>query len=179
MSLRRFFRRSKADSDLSQEMDLYLAEEIDENLARGMKPAEARRRAYVKLGNPQRVRETLWKQNTVGLLESIWRDFRYATRTLSRAPGFAVIAVLVMALGIGANVALFTVVRSVLLNPLPYRDPGRLYSIYERESKHPEFRGFMPVDAGSIAVWQESTRSVAQIAFVSPWQQYNVSSEGT
>jgi len=179
MSWRRFFRRKRADADLAHEMNLYLAEEMDENLARGMTTKEARRRAYVKLGNPQQVRENLWRQNSFALFDTLWHDLRYAARTLTRSPGFAIIAVLVMALGIGANIALFTVVRSVLLNPLPYRDPGQLYSIYERESKHPEFRGFMPVDAGSIAVWQESTRSVAQMAFVSPWQQYNVSSEGS
>ena len=179
MSWFRFFRRTKADNELTQEMDFYMAEEIQENLARGMKPAEARRQAYVKLGNPQQVREKLWSYNTIDLLENLWRDFRYAARTLSRAPGFAVIAVLVMALGIGANVALFTVVRSVLLNPLPYRDPGRLYSFYEYESKHPEFSRFMPVDAGSLAIWQQSTRGIAEMAFVSSWQQYNVSSEGT
>jgi predicted permease len=178
MSWLRFFRRRKSDVELAQEMNLYLSEEFEENIARGIKPAEARRRAYVKLGNPQQVREKMWNYNTIELLENLWRDFRYATRTLSRAPGFAVIAVLVMALGIGANVALFTVVRSVLLNPLPYRDPGRLYSFYEYESKHPESSHFMPVDAGSLKLWQDSTHGVAQMAFVSSWQQYNVSSEG-
>ncbi|HEX4319338.1 MAG TPA: ABC transporter permease [Acidobacteriaceae bacterium] len=179
MNWLRFFRRKKANIELAEEMDLYMAEEIDENLARGMKPAEARRRAYVKLGNPQQVREKLWTYNTIALLENLWRDFRYAIRTLSRAPGFAIIAVLVMALGIGANVALFTVVRSVLLNPLPYRDSGQLYSFYEYESKHPEFSRFMPVDAGSFALWQQATSGAAEMAMVSSWQQYNVSSEGS
>src|SRR5580692_5057566 len=113
MSWRSVFRRTRADDELTEEMDHYLAEEIAENVARGMTAAEARRRAYVKLGNPQQVRERLWRQNTFGLLDDLGRDLKYALRTLSRAPGFAVVAVLVMTLGIGANVALFTVVRSV------------------------------------------------------------------
>ena len=178
MSWYRFFRRSKADAELAQEMDLYLAEEIDENIARGMSRREARRRAYVKLGNPQQVRENLWRQNTVALLDSLWRDLRYAARTLTRSPGFAIIAVLVMALGIGANVALFTVVRSVLLNPLPFRDPGQLYTVFETETKTTSNNKYFPVDAGSVADWQRSTQKIAQIALVSPFQSYNVSAEG-
>jgi len=131
MSWRRLFRRKRADAELAQEIDFYLAEEMDENIARGMKAEEARRKAYVKLGNPQQVREGLWQQNTLALLDNLWRDLKYATRTLSRSPGFTSVAILVMALGIGANVALFTVVRSVLLKPLPFADPDRLVMISE------------------------------------------------
>lgn len=121
MSWRRFFRRGRADAELIEEVESYMAEEIAENVARGMTPVEARRRARIKLGNSQRVRDELWQQNTVTMIDNLWRDLRYAIRTLRRTPGFATIAILVMALGIGANVALFTVVRSVLLNPLPFR----------------------------------------------------------
>jgi predicted permease len=174
----RFFRRSRRDAELAQEMDSFLAEEIDENMGRGMSPDEAQRRAYVKFGNLQHVREGLWQQNTLALADSSWRDLKYAVRTLARSPGFAVVAVLVMALGIGANVALFTVVRSVLLNPLPYRDPDQLYSIYEAAKDHPDFTTFMPVDGGSFYEWQKSTQGVAELALVSPFRQYNVSAEG-
>src|SRR5271170_6142403 len=106
MSWRRFFRRKRADAELGQEIDLYLAEEIDENLAQGMSAGEARRRAYLKFGNPQRVRESIWQKNTFSLIDNIWRDLKYAARALARSPGFALVAVLVMALGIGANIAL-------------------------------------------------------------------------
>uniref|UniRef100_E6PX44 ABC efflux pump, inner membrane subunit n=1 Tax=mine drainage metagenome TaxID=410659 RepID=E6PX44_9ZZZZ len=127
----RFFRRSRADRELQDEIDSYLAEETAENITRGIKPEEARRQARIKLGNPRRVREKLWQQNTVTFIDNLWRDLRYATRTLRRTPGFSLIAIGVMALCIGATTSLFTVVRSVLLRPLPFRDPGRLVMIYE------------------------------------------------
>lgn len=99
-------------------------------------------------------------------------------RTLSRTPEFTLVAVLVMALGIGANVAWFTVVRSVLRKPLPYRDPGRLALIYEADPDHPHPHPWLPVDAGSFWEWQRSTQSLAEMALVSPFQGYNVSGEG-
>jgi putative ABC transport system permease protein len=131
MSIARFFRRRREDADLQSELDAYLAEEIADNLARGMSPEEARRQARIKLGNPQRVRESLWQQNTWPTLEKFLRDLRYSIRTLARTPGFSLIAVLVMALCIGAATSLFTIVRSVMLRPLPFRDPGSLVMLYE------------------------------------------------
>jgi hypothetical protein len=155
-----------------------MAEEMDENVARGMPPDEARRCAYVKFGNTQQVRERLWQQNTLALIDGTWRGVKYGLRTLARSPGFTTVAVLVMALGIGANIALFTVVRSVLLNPLPYREPGRLFSLYEHENAERNSSPYLPVAGGSFAEWQRSAQGVAQMAQVSPWQQYNVSAEG-
>ena len=70
MSWLRFFRRGRADAELQEEIDAYLAEETADNIARGMKPEEARRRARIKLGNPRSVRETLWRQNTVSLVDT-------------------------------------------------------------------------------------------------------------
>jgi predicted permease len=178
MSWRRFFRREKADSDLIQEIDLFLAEEIDENMARGLSPEEASRQARLKFGNPRQVRESLWQQNTVAFVDSVWHDLKYSFRTLARSPGFTLMAVFVIALGIGANVALFTVVRSVLLNPLPYRDPGQLYTIYEHNQDTKDFNSYLPVAAGSFAEWQKAAQHVAQMAMVSPWHEYNVSAGG-
>ena len=177
MSWRRYFRRKRADSELAHEIDHYLTEEINDNLARGMSDGEARRRAYVKFGNPQQVREGEWQNNTVSLVDNLLRDLKYAARTLTKSPGFAVVAILVMALGIGANIALFTVVRSVLLNPLPYHDSERLFSLFQRPDKGKDANPYAPVDAGSFAEWKRSAADVAQLALVSPWQGYNVSSE--
>jgi macrolide transport system ATP-binding/permease protein len=129
----KLFHRNQSDADLLQEIHRHLAEETDENIGRGMSHEEARRQAYLKFSNPQRVREILWQQNTLAFIESVSRDLKYALRTLSRTPGFTLMAVLVMALGIGANSALFTVVRSVLFKPLPYKDPGRLVTLYQHD----------------------------------------------
>jgi predicted permease len=177
MSWRRFFRRKQSDTELAQEVDHYLAEEMNENLAQGLSADEARRRAYLKFGNPQQVRESVWQKNTFSLFDNLLRDLKYCARTLTKSPGFAVVAILVMALGIGANIALFTVVRSVLLNPLPYHEPGRLFSIFQRPGKGTDVNPYAPVDAGSFAEWKRPAASVAQLAMVSPWQGYNVSSE--
>jgi macrolide transport system ATP-binding/permease protein len=126
VNLKRFFNRSEEDADLSAELEAHLAHEIDDNLARGMSPEEARRRAYVKLGNPLRIRDRVWDTNRIAWLEDIWRDLRYAARTLAKSPSFTLVALLVMALGIGANTAIYSFLDSLLLRSLPVSDPKSL-----------------------------------------------------
>ncbi|HEX4021423.1 MAG TPA: ABC transporter permease [Acidobacteriaceae bacterium] len=164
MSVRRFFRRRREDAELAEEMESHLAHERDENLARGLGEDEARRMAALKLGSTRRVREQLWKQNSFPLLGDIYRDIRYAVRTLARTPGFLIVVVLVMALGIGANVALFTVVRSVLLNPLPFKDANRLYSLYDHDTdgKSADIPG--SVAGGDFYDWQQQSHGFEQMA---------------
>src|ERR1700730_18548513 len=110
-------------------------------------------------GNPVVLREQARSTWSWTGLESMWSDVRYSARTLLRTPGFAVIAILVMALGIGSNVALFTIVRGVLLKPLPYPHPEQLATLYEDDSqvKHPN--PYMPVDAGSFWEWQAAVKN--------------------
>src|SRR6185437_5957979 len=168
----------RLDSELDEELRDHLDRQVEFNLAGGMSPDEARFAALRKLGNAALLRDqtrATWNWNG---LEQFMHDLRIGIRTLSRTPGFALIAILVMALGIGANVALFTVVRGVLLKPLPYSDPERLELIYEADPGHPHPHPWLPVDAGSFWEWQQSTQSLAQMALVSPFQEYNVSAEG-
>jgi len=120
MGLRRFFYRRREQAQLAEEIESYLAHEIDDNLARGMSREEAQRRAYLTFGNPQRVLEEQWQWNTVGLLDNLGRDLRQARRMLFRESRFTLVVLLVMAVVIGANTAMFTVVRSVLLKPLSF-----------------------------------------------------------
>jgi predicted permease len=179
MNWRRFFRRRQADAELQEEMNAYLAEETAENIARGMEPEEARRRARIKLGNPRRVRETLWQQNTVSLVDTAGRDLKYAIRTLARTPGFSLIAVAVMALCIGATTSLFTVVRSVLLRPLPFRDPGRLVMIYEHfrdaRSNRDGFN-YNSVAPADFADWRAQTHGFQGMAAMR-YCQFNLTGE--
>jgi predicted permease len=123
-----------------------------------------------------REKRILWQQNTQAFAESISRDLRYALRTLSRAPGFTLMAVMVMALGIGANAALFTVVRSVLFKPLPYKDPGRLVTLYQHDPLVKDQDNY--VAAGNFADWKKNSRSFESMAMATPWAAYDFSEKG-
>jgi macrolide transport system ATP-binding/permease protein len=131
MSLRRFFKRYEEDAELACEVEAHLAHEIDDNLASGMSEEEARRQAYLKLGNPRRIREKVWEINSLEWLEDTLRDVRYAVRALARTPGFTCTAILMLALGFGASVAIFAFVDSALIKPLPYQRPTRLVDVTE------------------------------------------------
>jgi hypothetical protein len=135
MGIRRFFQRRKEDADLAQELEAHIAHQADENVASGMPPEEARRQAYLRLGNPGRLREDVWQWNTIGFLESMVQDLRYTLRTLRRMPGFAVVALLTLALGSGATTVMFTVINGVLLKPLPYYRPEELVALEEKTEK--------------------------------------------
>jgi len=138
MSFRRFFHRRDEDSDLVQEIQSYIEHAIDENIARGVPPAEARRQAYLKFGNPQRVREDVWKWNTVEFMDSMLRDLRYAIRAFRQRPGFVAVALLALALGTGATTVMFTLINGVLLKPLSYPEPERLVTLHGQTEKYGE-----------------------------------------
>ena len=169
MSWLRFVRRKNEDADLREEMQSFLAEEIAENVARGLAPEEAERRARIKLGNPQRVRETLWEQNTFSVFDKLGRDLRYALRTLDRTPSFSLIAIAVMALCIGAATSLFTIVRSVLLKPLPFGDADRLVVIHEHFraawANTPDFN-YNPVAPADFYEWRAKTHGFEDMAIM-------------
>src|SRR5262245_29480834 len=129
MNWRRFFRKAQWDRDRAEELRSYLEIETEENIARGMSPESARRAAHVKLGNTVRIREEIYRMNSVGPLDTFGRDLRLALRGMRRRPGFTLAVVLTLALGIGANTAIFGVVDGVLIKPLPYPDAGQLVSI--------------------------------------------------
>lgn len=180
MKLAMLVDRRRAAARLNGELLFHLDRQVAENVAAGMSADDARRAAFRSFGNPALLRDQARATWNWAGLESGVQDLRYGVRTLLRAPGFTMIAVLVIALGIGANVALFTVVRNVLLKPMPYRDPSRLVSIYEGDfgGNHPSWSPYLPVDAGSMRDWQRAAEGVADLAFTSPWQDYNLSAEG-
>lgn len=135
MNKRRFFRRNYWDAERVEEMQSFIDHETEENVARGMSEEEARRQAYLKFGNPQKVREEIWRMNSVEPAQSLLREVRYAWRSLLHNPGYTVLAILTLGLGIGANTAIFTVINGVLLRPLPYSDEGRIVHVKQTEQR--------------------------------------------
>jgi putative ABC transport system permease protein len=126
MSWLRYLKRGRWDSERRRELEFYIDQETDDNISRGMPPAEARAAAIRKLGNRTLVLEEVYTMNTVGWLDTMWRDFRYGARVLLRQPAFACIAISSLALGIGANTAIFQLVDTVRLRTLPVPAPEEL-----------------------------------------------------
>ena len=129
MSWRRYFQRARRDDDLANEIAHYVAAETDDNVARGMSHDAARAAALRKFGNRAAVREVVYDMNTVGWFDIVALDFRFGLRQLRLNPGFALAAILSLALGIGANTAIFTLVDQLLLRLLPVENPRELVQL--------------------------------------------------
>src|SRR5262244_3409768 len=127
--LRALFRRNQVEAELDDELREFLQRTIERNISRGMDVEEATRAARIEIGSIDVVKEQVRDVGWESRLEAFWRDIRYAIRTLFRAKGLTVTVVLTLALGIGANAAIFSVVRGVLLRPLVNRDQDRLIYI--------------------------------------------------
>jgi predicted permease len=129
MAFSRFFRRARWDDERARELESYLAEEIADNVARGMPLDAARRAAHRKLGNPTLIREEIYTMNSLGFLETLWQDLRYGARLLRRNRTFAIVAILTLALGTGANTAIFQLVDAIRLRTLPVEHPEQLVEV--------------------------------------------------
>ena len=125
----RFLHRRQWDEERVREVAAHLAEEIDDNRARGMTPQEARRRAYIEFGNPALIREEILRTNSFVPIENLGRDLRYAMWQLLRSPGFAATAMLTLALGIAVNTAVFSVANGLFFSSMHIRDESRVAEI--------------------------------------------------
>ena len=124
--IRRLFHTSRAEKELDTELRFHLDHQIADNVAAGMEPGEARRQALLTLGGLENVKEEVREAHWETRLEHLFRDFRYALRNLRKDRRFSLTAILVLALGIGANTAVFSVVNALILHPLPVERPGEL-----------------------------------------------------
>src|SRR5271168_2911311 len=158
------FRRGRQRVRLDDELQFHLDQQVQENLARGLSPEEARYAALRAFGNPALLRDQARSSWSWNWLEKFLRDLRYAVRTLTRSPAFALTAILVMALGIGATTSLFTIVRAVLLKPLPFRDPDNLVMVYEHFRTETGGEGFNPVASADFNDWHQRTHGFENMA---------------
>jgi len=146
------FRRSHLERELHAELDSHLQLHVDDNLRRGLSPEEARRQALLQLGGLEQTKESVRAQRSLPSFESLFRYFRHATRTLRKSRGFAVLAILTLALGIGATTAIFTVVYATLIAPLPYPNSDQLVMVWSTVNG-----GRNVVSAGDFLEWQRQS----------------------
>jgi putative ABC transport system permease protein len=174
----RFFWRRGPDGEdeIDREIDSYVLHEIDDNLARGMTPDQARRAALRKLGNRTRVRESIDEASGRAGLESIVTDLRLGVRQLRRQPGFAVAAIAILALGIATTTAIFSIAYSVLLRSLPYDQPSRLVALSSAGIR--STMGRSVAGAADYFDWRQRQRVFEDLALTRPVANFNLTGAG-
>jgi predicted permease len=160
----KWWQRKNRDADLERELRSDLELEEEEQREGGVSEQEVRYAALRAFGNPTLILEQTRAVWCWRGLESLVRDLRLSLRTLRRTPAFTVVVILVMALGIGTNIALFTVVRGVLLRPLPFQQPNRLVMLYEAGLHENDAADFNVVSGGMYAEWKKQNRSFSSLA---------------
>ena len=162
--LRSLLRRETVESEMEDELQFHSERQLEKYLKEGLSRDEAARRVRMTFGGMEQVREDCRDARGVSLFEDLVQDFRYGWRTLLKSPGFALTALLTIALGIGANAALFSVIYSVLLSPLPFKDASRLVQLNEVTPQV----GDVSVSYPNFEDWRAGSRTFSEMAAVVP-----------
>ena len=164
MSLKRFFQRRARRQESVQELEAYLQKGTEENIERGMSPTDARRAAHIKLGNVTNILGDITQQDSFGPLETFLQDLRFGLRMLLKHRGFALISLLTLAVGIGANTAIFTVVDDTLMRPLPYPNANRTVMVWEHRLPDGERQNV--TSPATFLNWQRDNTIFEQMAAI-------------
>ena len=160
-------RRRPGDGELSAEIESHLEMAIDDNLHAGMAPDEAHRDAFMRLGGIELTMERYRDRRGLHMVETVIQDIRYTVRAMRKVPAFTAVALLTLALGIGATTAIFSVVDTVVLRPLSYRNPKSLFVVHEVIPNLSHLAGaFSPVNALHFREWREASRAFEQMSLV-------------
>ncbi len=164
MRLRAVLRRSEVEREMEEELRFHFEAQVEKLVGEGVDRSEALRLARLAIGGTEQIKEECRDARGVRLVETVWQDVRNAWRSLRKSPGFTVVAILTLTLGIGVNTALFTIVHGVLLNPLPIPRPERLVSLWEKNVL--DDGQFNVVSGGVFGDWQKQAKSFEQMALV-------------
>ena len=171
---RALVRRDEVLNDIDEEMRAHIEMETEANRALGMSPDEARRSAAKSFGNLGSIRDLAYEVKGGGLIETFWQDVRYSARMLIKHPGFALIAVFTITLGIGANTAIFSIVNAVLLRPFPYQQPEQLVMVGESTGGG----GRNAVSYPNFVDWQHQNTVFDAVSVMRSNENYNLTGAG-
>ena len=140
--LRSLFRKERVDQELNEEFGAYLEMAAEEKIKQGMTRKDALRAVRLEQGSVEVTKEVVRSAGWESFVETCWQDVRFGLRTLRKSPGFTTVAILTLALRIGANTAIFTMTNGLMLRTLPVRDPGQLVELLHQYPGEPAFNGF-------------------------------------